>query len=102
MSTIEFWVRSIGSVFSLSALKQSFCMQDGRLAGHPERACRLFRPANRKRSDAMRKRVSDRLRKVRKLIGEVPDGFLDDVRGLNIWNEACGVYMPELPGKLIS
>ncbi len=33
-------------------LKQGFCTQDGRLAGHPERVCRLFGPANRKRSDS--------------------------------------------------
>jgi len=31
MGKIKFWVHSIESVFSLSALKQSFCVQDGRL-----------------------------------------------------------------------
>jgi hypothetical protein len=50
----------------------------------------------------MRKRVSDRLRKVRELIGEVPDGFIEDVCGLDIQHEAYGVYMSELPKKLIS
>jgi len=56
MSTIEFWVRSIGSVFSLSALTLNELSQLGQVwAGFffliIGATYRLFRPANRKIGD---------------------------------------------------
>ncbi len=47
----------------------------------------------------MRKRVSDRLRKLRELIGQVPDGFLEGVLNLDIQNETCGSVHAEATGK---
>lgn len=47
----------------------------------------------------MRKRVSGRLRKVRKLVGEVPDGFLEDVRDLDIRHETRGNVHAEATKK---
>ncbi|MFB0500513.1 MAG: hypothetical protein ACETWO_04500 [Candidatus Hadarchaeaceae archaeon] len=35
----------------------------------------------------MRKRMSDRLREVTKLVGEVPDGFIEDALGFDIRHE---------------
>lgn len=55
MSTIEFWVHSIGSVFSLSALTLHKLSQRGQVwAGFfliIGATYRLFRPANRKIGD---------------------------------------------------
>ncbi len=35
----------------------------------------------------MREEILDRLKKLKELVGEIPDGFLEDVCDLGIWHK---------------